>query len=68
MGIDETKGGTICCQLGSGVSCVDWQWVTSIHQSYYAGKLLFIRLISPLYICSIKGSIFASHDNHGIEN
>ena len=33
MGIDETKGRTICCQLSSGGSCEDWQWVTSINQS-----------------------------------
>ena len=46
MGIDQTKGGTIYCQLGSGGSCEDWQWVTLIKQSYYAGQLLFIRLIS----------------------
>ena len=56
MGIDETKGGTICCQFGSGGSCEDWQWVTSINQSYYAGKLLFIRLISHAISAPLKGA------------
>ena len=55
MGIDETKGGTICCQLSSGGSCEDWGWVTSINQSYYASKLLFIRSISHSLSAPLKG-------------
>ena len=61
MGIDETKGGTICCQLGSGGSCEDWQWVTSKSLS----KSTFIHQVNkPYYICSIKGSIFATSWDH----
>ena len=52
MGIDETKGGTICYQLGSGGSCEDWQWVTSINQSYY----LFIRSINQDVSAPLKGA------------